>query len=92
MKAKLNDGFEVQISESVANDWRFLTVLRKIDKGESGLIVDAAELLLGGEEEVERLAKHLEVDGVTPVDTMVSAITELMESVNELKNSEPSPA
>lgn len=92
MKAKLKDGFEVQISESVANDWRFLTVLRKIDKGESGLIVDAAELLLGGEEEVERLAKHLEVDGVTPVDTMVSAITELMESVNELKNSEPSPA
>lgn len=92
MKAKLKDGFEVQISESVANDWRFLTVLRKIDKGESGLIVDAAELLLGGEEEVERLAKHLEVDGVTPVDVMVSAITELMESVNELKNSEPSPA
>ena len=92
MKAKLKDGFEVQISESVANDWRFLTVLRKIDKGESGLIVDAAELLLGGEEEVERLAKHLEVDGITPVDVMVSAITELMESVNELKNSEPSPA
>ncbi len=92
MKAKLKDGFEVQISESVANDWRFLTVLRKIDKGESGLIVDAAELLLGGEEEVERLAKHLEVDGVTSVDVMVSAITELMESVNELKNSEPSPA
>lgn len=92
MLAKLKDGYEVQISDSVANDWNFLTVLRKIDKGESGMIVDAAEKLLGGEEEVERLAKHLEVDGVTHLDDMVLAITELMESVNSLKNSEPSPA
>ena len=49
--------------------------------------MDAAEILLGGEEEVEKLAKHLEVNGKTPVDVMVSAITELIESVNELKNS-----
>lgn len=92
MKAALKDGYEVQISDNIANDWSFLTVLRKIDKGETGMIVDAAELLLGSEEEVDRLAKHLEVDGVTSVDAMVTAITELMESVNELKNSEPSPA
>ena len=92
MLAKLKDGYEVQISDSVANDWNFLTVLRKIDKGESGMIVDAAEILLGGEEEVDKLAKHLEVDGITPANKMVDALTELMESVNSLKNSEPSPA
>ena len=92
MKAMLKDGFEVQLNDGLANDWRFLTVLRKIDKGETGMIVDAAEILLGGEEEVDRLAKHLEVDGVTSVDSMVDAITELMNSVNELKNTEPSPA
>ena len=87
MKATLKDGFEVQINDGVTNDWSFLTVLRKIDKGETGLIVDAAEILLGGEEEVEKLAKHLEENGVTPADKMISAITELMESVKELKNS-----
>ena len=92
MKAKLNDGFEVNIDEKCLNDWGFLTLLRKIDKGDTGLIVDIAEKFLGGEEEVERLAKHLEVDGITHLDDMVSAITELMESVNSLKNSEPSPA
>lgn len=92
MKAKLSDGFEVQISDNCANNWSFLSTLRKIDKGETGLIVDIAEILLGGEEEVEKLAKHLEVDGVTSVDVMVNALTELMESVNSLKNSEPSPA
>ena len=87
MKAKLSDGFEVSINEKCLNDWGFLTMLRKIDKGDTGLIVDIAEKLLGGEEEVDKLAKHLEVDGMTPADKMIDALTELMESVNELKNS-----
>ena len=87
MKAKLRDGYEVQLNEERLNDWRFLTLLRKIDKGDTGLIVDVAEALLGGEEEVDKLAKHLEVDGITPANKMVDALTELMESVNELKNS-----
>lgn len=86
MLAKLKDGFEIEINEKTTNDWRFLSTLRKIDKGESGLIVDVAEMLFG-DEGVEKLAKHLEVDGVTPVDSMVFAITELMESVGEVKNS-----
>jgi len=92
MKAMLSDGYEANISDQLANDWKFLTVLRKIDKGETSLIVDAAEILLGSEEEVERLANHLEENGVTSVDAMVDAITELMNSANDLKNSEPSPA
>lgn len=87
MKAQLNDGYEVQVNENCLNDWGFLTMLRKIDKGDAGLIVDVAEKLLGGDEEVDKLAKHLEVDGVTPADKMIDALTELMESVNELKNS-----
>ena len=86
MKATLNDGYEVSVNEKCLNDWGFLTMLRKIDKGDTGLIVDIAEKLLGGEEEVEKLAKHLEEDGVTPADKMIDALTELMESVNELKN------
>lgn len=87
MKAQLNDGYEVHVNENCLNDWAFLTMLRKIDKGDAGLIVDVAERLLGGDEEVDKLAKHLEVDGVTPADKMIDALTELMESVNELKNS-----
>lgn len=87
MKAILKDGFEVQLDENCLNDWGFLTMLRKIDKGDTGLIVDIAEKLLGGDEEVEKLAKHLEVNGITPADKMIDALTELMESVNELKNS-----
>jgi len=87
MKKTMIDGFEVSINEKCLNDWGFLTLLRKIDKGDTGLIVDIAERLLGGDEEVDKLAKHLEVDGITPADKMIDALTELMESVNELKNS-----
>ena len=39
MKAKLKDGFNVEINENCLNDWGFLTLLRKIDKGDTGLIV-----------------------------------------------------
>ena len=92
MKATLKDGFELQVNEKCLNDWGFLSLLRKIDKGDTGLIVDIAEKLLGGEKEVDKLAKHLEVDGITPADKMIEALTELMESVNELKNSQSSPA
>ena len=87
MKAKLDDGFEVSINENCLNDWGFLTMLRKVDKGDTGLIVDIAEKLLGGEEEVGKLAKHIEVDGITPADKMIDTLTELMQSVNDLKNS-----
>lgn len=87
MTIKLKDGFEVSVSEDVFNDWSFLTMLRKIDKGDTGLIVDIAERILGGEEEVDKLAKHFEVNGITPADSMISAITEIIESVGELKNS-----
>lgn len=87
MKITLKDGYEVSVNEECFNDWKFLTMLRKIDKGDTGLIVDIAERVLGGEEEVDNLAQHFEVDGITPADSMISAITEIMESVGELKNS-----
>ena len=86
MKAQLKDGFEIEIKDNSLNDWRFLKTLRKIDKGDAALIVDAAEYLLG-EDGLEALEKHIEKDGFVPTDGMASAITELMESVNELKNS-----
>ena len=92
MTFNFKDGFEVQINERCLNDWKFLTLLHKVDKGDAAVIVDVAESLLGGADEVEKLATHLEMDGITPVDSMVAAITEIIEGLNELKNSQSSPA
>ena len=87
MKVKLSDGFEVTVNENNLEDWRFLKLLRKVDKGESGLIVDIAEMLLGGEEEVDKLAEHFEKDGKQSSEDMINAITEVITAVGELKNS-----
>lgn len=87
MKVTLKDGFSVNVDEKCQNDWFFLAKLRKIEAGEASLIVDVAETLLGSEEEVNRLAEHLAVDGRTPLDGMIDTLTEVMEAVNALKNS-----
>lgn len=86
MKARLNDGFEIEISESVTDDWEFLEVLSGIDEGETGLIVKAARMLLGNDG-VKALKEHLRnKDGKVSSTAMVTALGELMESVNSLKN------
>ena len=87
MKTKLNDGYEVEVNETALHDWQFVKMIRKIDRGDAGLIVDVAEALLGGEEEVDKLAEHLSVNGYTSSASMVDALTEIMESVGEAKNS-----
>ena len=87
MKIKLKDGFSVNVEDGKVDDWDFLVKLRKIDKGDAAIIVDVAEMLLGGESEVEKLADHLKVDGKTSVESMIEALTEIIESINELKNS-----
>lgn len=87
MKIKLKDGFSVNVEDGKVDDWEFLVKLRKIDKGDAAIIVDVAEMLLGGESEVEKLADHLKVDGKTSVESMIEALTEIIESINELKNS-----
>lgn len=86
MTARLSDGFEIEISESVTDDWELLEVLSGIDEGETGLIVKAAKMLLGNDG-VKALKEHLRNKGGKVSSTaMVTALGELMESVNSLKN------
>lgn len=86
MKAKLSDGFEVEILDEVVDDWEFLEVLAGIDEGETGLIVKAAKMLLGNEG-VNMLKEHLrDGSGRVRSTAMVDALREIMESTNESKN------
>ena len=86
MKAKLNDGFEVNILDEVVDDWEFLEVLASIDEGETGQIVKAAKMLLGNDG-VKMLKEHLRDDsGRVRSTAMIDALREIMESTNESKN------
>ena len=87
MKAKLASGFEAEINEENIESWEFLKAIRKVDKGDVAQIVDVAEMMLGSEEEVDRLAGHLkETKGSATVEAMAEAIQELMNTANEVKN------
>lgn len=86
MLAKLNDGFEIEIRDDCLDDWDFLELLDDVDNGNGGAIVRVARMLLG-DEGVKALKEHLSADGKAKVSTMVTALTELMESVSALKNS-----
>lgn len=88
MKVQLKDGFEVNIEEKHLNDWKLLKLIRGIDKGDASLTVDVMEILLGGEEELEKLENHLEDDdGFVSIDAMGIALREIVEAASELKNS-----
>lgn len=87
MKAFLSDGFEIELNEDRVGDWDFLEQLYDVDNGETGEIVGVARTLLG-REGVKQLKAHLkERDGRVGIEAMVAALTELMESTHETKNS-----
>lgn len=87
MLAKLKDGFEVTVKNEILDDWEFLELLNEIDEGNGSKIVNVARAMLG-EEEVGKLKEHFkEKTGKVTVNEMVEAITELLESIGEAKNS-----
>lgn len=86
MTVTLKDGFQVEINDAHLDDWQLLKMLRGIDNGEPALIVDVVDRLLG-EEQGQALEKHLEVDGITSIASMVDAVRQIMESNTEVKNS-----
>lgn len=85
MIGKLKDGFEVEIKEESLNSWEFLEMLSDIDDGNAGLIVKVARMFLG--DDLEKLKDHIRKDGKIPADAMIGALSELMESAQEPKNS-----
>lgn len=86
MKAKLKDGFELEIIEDNLGDWEFLELLSDIDEGETGLIVKAARMMLG-KEGVKALKDHIRNEqGKVPAEAMIYALQEILESASELKN------
>jgi len=87
MKVSLKDGFEVNVEEKHLDDWKLLKLLRGIDKGDASLSVDVLEILLGGEEELEKLEEHIEKDGFISISAMGDALREIIEAAAELKNS-----
>lgn len=85
IEGKLKNGFKYTLEDEVVQDWELLRALRKVDKGETALIVDVAETLLG-EAQLDKLVNYMKKEGRVTIERMVEAITEIMEENGETKN------
>lgn len=87
MKASLKDGFELEIDEKNLGDWEILEVFYDIDEGDTSKVVKVARMLFG-KDGVQALKDHIrDEDGKTPINRMVAALQELIDSANSVKNS-----
>lgn len=86
-KITLNSGLQLNVDLEVMDDWEVFELLREIDKGDSGAIVDLIPMVLG-DKQFQALKEHLKAEnGKTKASDMVNAFYELLEKVNALKNS-----
>lgn len=90
INGKTKSGFKYEIDERVINDWRLLKYIAMSESSDPSEQIRGASnlvsLLLGDQEQA--LMEHLskENDGYVPATAVTEAITEIITSVNELKN------
>lgn len=79
-------GMQLVVEDDRLDDWEFLELLREYDKGNSGLIVDIMESILGAEQ-YNKLKAHLkERDGRVSSKTMISVFSDVMNGASATKN------
>ena len=75
-------GFKYELEDTVTDDWELMEVLRKIDKGDAQMVIDAFEIMLG-EEQYNRLKNHLRKDGKLKASDMISEFVEIVGGTKE---------
>lgn len=86
IKGKISTGFEFEIDEVKLDDMEFFDALAETD--ENPLMFSRVCTMMLGAEQKKRLYKHLKTeDGRVPVQSVISAITEIFNYREETKNS-----
>lgn len=86
IKGKTESGFEFELDDDVLDDYEILDALVKIDRGETLLIVDIVDKILGVEQK-EKLKKHIRAkSGRVSIKKMVSETMQIFDACNKLKN------
>ena len=76
IKGTTKSGFNYTIQEGALDDYELLEELREIDKGNTSLIVDVIEKIIGSEQK-EQLKKHVRDEtGRVSIKRMVDEIKE----------------
>lgn len=86
IKGNTSTGFEYEIDETKLDDWELLESFNRIDKGETGIFVDVANMLLGAEQ-MERLKEHVKKsEGRVSISGMIAELSSIFEETTAIKN------
>lgn len=84
VKIQTTSGFVCNVDERKAKDWNFLEALVDCENENESIalrgITKVVPLLLGTNE-FEKLKKHVEKDGVTDVEVIMSEFKEILEQI-----------
>lgn len=81
----LDNGYELSVDMDILDDWDVFVLLRQIDKGDAGAIVELIPLVLG-DEQFKALKEHMSQNGRVKASDMVNIFTELINKLQALKN------
>lgn len=86
IRGKTTSGFEYELEDDAFDDYELLETLRKIDKGESGCIVDMVNMLLGVKQK-QNLKEHIRKEnGKVSASKMLEEVMEIFKKEEEGKN------
>lgn len=83
---KTSSGFEYELSDDAFDDYELLETLRKVDKGETGYIVDAIDMLFE-EKQKDALKAHIRNNsGKVSATKLLGEVMEIFQNTKEGKN------
>lgn len=86
VKGETSTGFRYELPEDVFDDYELLEILRKIDKGESGYIVDMIDTLFS-KEQIKALKEHIrKKNGKVSASALVQEVGEIILNTKNGKN------
>lgn len=86
VKGETSTGFTYELPEDAFDDYELLEVLRKIDKGESGYIVDMIDMLFS-KEQITALKEHIrKEDGKVSARALMQEVGEIFQNAKNGKN------
>ncbi len=86
VKGETSTGFTYELPEDAFDDYELLEVLRKIDKGESGYIVDMIDMLFS-KEQITALKEHIRKEnGKVSARALMQEVGEIFQNAKNGKN------
>lgn len=86
-KGTTTSGFSYEIEEDALDDYELLEIMKKVDDGDTGAMVDVVERLLG-EEQTKQLKDHVRNErGRVSARKLFEEVSEILNSNDDGKNS-----